>query len=82
MRKRGHHQTVHPRFHPVRGLHEGGTDVPVPVYLLTFKGEALRAVAHAREALDFLAGAGSGWACLSVIDGKTRECVRNPVEFN
>lgn len=64
-------------FKPVADISNGGTGIPVPTYLLTYQGETIQAVSKAREALDWLAGRGPGFACVALLDGARREICRN-----
>lgn len=67
-------------FTPVREIDQGGTGVPLAIYRLTFKGETLRIVRKAKEALEWLAHPyhqGPLYACFAVIDGVERLVHRN-----
>jgi len=64
----------------VRDISQGGTGVPVPTYLLTFKGETLRVVTRMIEALEWLRHPyrqSPQYACYVLIDGEQREVCRN-----
>lgn len=64
-------------FKPVSAIDQGGSGIPVPVYLLTYRGETVQVAAKAREALDYLEGRGPGFACIAMLDGDRREVCRN-----
>lgn len=67
-------------FIPVREISQGGQGVPVALYKLTHRGETLKIVGKAREALDWLAHPyrqSAAYACYAVIDGEEREVLRN-----
>lgn len=64
-------------YNPVKDINDGGFGVPVPTYLLTYKGETMQVASKAREALDWLSSRGPGFACVALLDGVRREICRN-----
>lgn len=70
---------VSDEFRPVLEKYE----VPLPTYLITYRGDVVRTMAKAADVREYLADerrrASSDWACLVNVNGRIREVCRNPV---